>query len=317
VVAAKRLLPYRYVAVRAEGSGEYLEPSDAASDYFLRQLAPQNAITVNGRVRYDGEWFYKTTRGTYVPSSEVVPLRASRFAGQPLTGTWRLPVAFVLRSRARVYRSPGRLARARVKRFERFAVLERRRRWGGTYLRIGRDRWLRRQDVRLATRAPRPKGLAARERWIDIDVREQVLTAYEGARPVYTTLVSTGRRVRTPLGSFRVWAKIAATDMRSRQRDSYQYQMWDVPWTVFFSGAYALHGTYWHGRFGHRKSSGCVNLSPRDARTLFSFVEPKLPPGWWAVLPRKPKQGTLVRVHDGKRLGARRGARRRPRAGRR
>ncbi len=316
VVKGKRVLPYRYVGVRREGSGEYLEPADAASDYFLRQLAPRNAITVNGRTYYDGEWFYKTTRGTYVPASEVYRIRASSFAGQKLGGKWRLPVVFVLRKRVRVYRKPGRKGRLRVKRFERFGVLQKKRRWGRTYYRIGKDRWLRDRDVRLASKAAPPAGVGAKERWIDIDVRQQVLTAYEGKRPVFTTLVSTGRRTRTPLGSFRVWAKIAATDMRSRPRDSYHYQLWDVPWTVFFKGAYALHGTYWHSRFGHRKSAGCVNLSPRDARRLFQFMGPKLPRGWWAVLPRKKKDGTLVRVRNGDKLG-RRPSRRRKRRRRR
>ena len=311
VVVGKRLLPYRYVAVREDGSGEYLEPEDAASDYFLRQLAPRNAITVSGRTRYDGEWFYKTTRGTYVPATEVVRIRASRFAGQKLGGKWRLPLVFVLRKRVRIYRKPGRPGRARVKRFERFSVVETKRRWRRTYYRIGKDRWLRDRDVRLSARAPLPEGLGASERWIDIDVREQVLTAYEGKKPVFTTLVSTGRRARTPLGSHRVWAKIAATDMRSRPRDTSHYQLWNVPWTVFFKGAYALHGTYWHRRFGYRKSSGCVNLSPRDARTLFGFIGPKLRPGWWAVLPQRKKDGTLVRVRDGKRLDRKRRRRRR------
>ena len=312
-VAGKRVLPYRYVAVRQEGSGEYLQPSDAASDYFLRQLAPRNAITVSGRVRYDGEWFYKTTRGTYVPASEVYRIRASRFAGQKLGGKWRLPVVFVLRKRVRVYRRPGRALRARVKRFDRFNVLETKRRWGRTYHRIGTDRWLRDRDVRLASQATLPQGLGAKERWIDIDVREQVLTAYTGNKAVFTTLVSTGRRTRTPLGSHRVWAKIAATDMRSRPRDAKHYQLWDVPWTVFFKGAYALHGTYWHRRFGYHKSAGCVNLSPRDARTLFGFIGPTLQPGWWAVLPRRKKDGTLVRVRNGKKLGRKRRKRRKRR----
>jgi len=303
VVAPKRVLPFRYVAVRHEGSGEYLEPSDAASDYFLRQLAPRNAISVSSRARYDGEWFYKTTRGTYVPASEVFRIRPPRSVGQKLGGKWRLPLAFVLRKRVRIFSKPGRAGKARAARFERFSVLEKKRRWGRTYYRIGKDRWLRDHDVRLASGGPLPRGLGEKERWIDVDVREQILTAYEGKMPVFTTLVSTGKRSKTPLGSFRVWAKIAATDMRSGPRDSYHYQLWDVPWTVFFKGAFALHGTYWHRRFGHRKSAGCVNLSPRDARFLFGFVGPKLPPGWWAVLPRRKKDGALVRIRNGDKLG--------------
>ncbi|MFH2007828.1 MAG: L,D-transpeptidase [bacterium] len=297
-------LPFRYVAVAEGGSGEYLDPADAASDYFLRELAPRNAVSVAQRLKYDGEWFYKTTRGTYVPASEVYRIRAPGFSGQKLGGQWTLPVAFVRRNRTRVYARPGRASPARVKRFDRFSVLERRRRWGQRYYRIGVNRWLRARDVRLAERAALPTAVGAGQRWIDVDVGQQVLTAYEGGKPVFTTLVSTGLHAKTPLGSFRVWAKLAATDMRSQPRDAKQYQLWDVPWTVFFKGAIALHGTYWHRRFGTRKSAGCVNLSPRDARTVFGFVRPELPPGWWAVLPRKSGAGSVVRVRDGKRLGS-------------
>ena len=151
--------------------------------------------------------------------------------------------------------------------------------------------------MRVARRHPPPPELRKGERWIDIDLSQQVLVAYVGRRPVYATLVSTGKHGRTPRGTFRVWAKIAATNMGSRPGESHQYQLWDVPWTVFFKGAYALHGTYWHDRFGYRKSAGCVNLSPRDARALFRFVSPALPPGWWAILPRPAAHPTRVRVH--------------------
>jgi len=313
VVPRGKLLPFRYVAVAADGSGEYIDPADAASDYFLRELAPRNAVTVAGRLKYDGEWFFKTTRSTYVPASEVHRIRAPRFSGQKLGGSWRLPVAFVRRKRTRVFARPGRASRARVKRFDRFAVLERKRRWGQHYYRIGVNRWLRARDVRLAERVARPAGVGSGKRWIDVDVGQQVLTAYEGVKPVFTTLVSTGRRTKTPLGSHRVWAKLAATDMRSQPRDAKQYRLWDVPWTVFFKGAFALHGTYWHRRFGTRKSAGCVNLSPRDARTVFAFVRPALPAGWWAVLPRKSGAGSVIRVRDGKRLETRKARRRRRR----
>ena len=309
----RRLLPFRYVAVLPDGSGEYLQPEDAASDYFLRELGPHNALTVRRRIRFDGEWFWYTTRRTYVPASEVVPVRASSFAGQRLSGRWRLPLAFVHGPRAAVYRRPGRRGRGWVRHYERFVVLQAERRGRASWLRIGPDRWLRGRDVRVAESSPPPAGIGATDRWVDVDVARQVLVAYRGSTPWYATLVSTGKHGQTPRGTFRVWAKIAATDMRSDPHASHPYLLWDVPWTVFFKRSFALHGTYWHDRFGHRKSAGCVNLSPRDARVIFDFVSPALPPGWWAVLPKASEHPSVVRVRDSRHRARRRPGARFPR----
>ena len=74
------------------------------------------------------------------------------------------------------------------------------------------------------------------------------------------------------------------------------YSIDDVPWTQYFSGSVALHGAFWHAGFGQVRSHGCVNLSPYDARWLFGFTAPALPPEWHAVSPTKgtPKGTSIV-----------------------
>jgi lipoprotein-anchoring transpeptidase ErfK/SrfK len=140
------------------------------------------------------------------------------------------------------------------------------------------------------------------ERWIDVDTATQTLVAYEGVRPVYATLASTGRGPPetnvTPPGVHRIWVKMVMTDMDNVDREDVEehYSMEDVPYVQFFDGAVALHGTYWHGDFGHARSHGCVNLAPLDARWLFSFTAPRLPAGWAAVYPTPLDPGTIVRV---------------------
>jgi lipoprotein-anchoring transpeptidase ErfK/SrfK len=76
------------------------------------------------------------------------------------------------------------------------------------------------------------------------------------------------------------------------------YSIEDVPWIMYFSGSYALHGAFWHSEFGRTKSHGCVNLSPEDARRIFGWTEPQLPEGWHGVVATEEKQGTRVVVHD-------------------
>ncbi|HOU92686.1 MAG TPA: L,D-transpeptidase [Polyangiaceae bacterium] len=141
------------------------------------------------------------------------------------------------------------------------------------------------------------------ERWIDVDRGQQVLTAYEGDRPVFATLVSTGRgpdgtQESTPSGLHRIWIKLLSSDMDNLEDDgaSHLYAIQDVPWVMYFDRGYGLHGTFWHRSFGRVRSHGCVNLAPLDARRLFDWTGPRLPAGWSAVLPTAYDRGTLVHV---------------------
>ena len=92
--------------------------------------------------------------------------------------------------------------------------------------------------------------------------------------------------------------KLAYSDMDNLERDdvSENYALERVPWVQYFEGANGLHAAFWHDDFGRRKSHGCVNLSPRDARTLFDFTEPALPTGWTAIFPQPDTPATIVRV---------------------
>lgn len=67
---------------------------------------------------------------------------------------------------------------------------------------------------------------------------------------------------------------------------------------VFFQGDFALHGAYWHDGFGSRVSHGCPNLSLADARFVFDWLGPALPPGYFAIYPTKRDPGSIVRVRN-------------------
>ena len=71
----------------------------------------------------------------------------------------------------------------------------------------------------------------------------------------------------------------------------------EVPFTQNFSGPYALHAAYWHDDWGVGKSGGCVNLAPIDARRIFAWTEPRLPPGWHGVRAGDGVERTLVSLH--------------------
>ncbi len=123
------------------------------------------------------------------------------------------------------------------------------------------------------------------DRWIDVDLGEQVLVLYEKDRPVYATLVSSGRTIPTPMGTYPVWAKVSAITMKNQPYEDKGYFVNKVPWSTFFQWHNAIHGAYWHDRFGVSKSHGCVNVAPLDARHVFEWVSPALPPGWTGLRP--------------------------------
>jgi len=137
-----------------------------------------------------------------------------------------------------------------------------------------------------------PPGYAG-EKWIEVDLSAQSVTAWEGATPVMHFIVSTGLPgTPTVVGEFHIYQKLVATRMIGPG-----YDLPNVPHTMYFYSGYALHGAYWHNNFGHPMSHGCVNLALPDAEKLFYWATPILPDGAWSVYATADNPGTLVVVH--------------------
>jgi lipoprotein-anchoring transpeptidase ErfK/SrfK len=107
------------------------------------------------------------------------------------------------------------------------------------------------------------------QRWIQIDLTEQNLIAWEGNKPVYAVTISSGKRsTPTLVGTFKVQTKHRKTRMRGPG-----YDVANVPHTMYYQGGYAIHGAYWHKRFGTPVSHGCVNLAPNHAKWIFEWAD--------------------------------------------
>src|SRR5690606_26136503 len=109
-------------------------------------------------------------------------------------------------------------------------------------VRIDEQSWLRARDLRQPTSAPPPDEILPGERWIDIELATQTLVLYEGDRPIFATLVSTGRGAQgteraTPKGVHRIWVKLRTTNMSnlSDEDATRLYAIEDVPYVQFFS----------------------------------------------------------------------------------
>ncbi len=115
------------------------------------------------------------------------------------------------------------------------------------------------------------------ERWIDVNLSEQSVYAYEGDEVVNSFLASTGLpETPTVTGKYKIYVKVRIQDMSGPG-----YYLRDVPWVMYFYESYGFHGTYWHNNFGRPMSRGCVNLTIDDAAWLYN----------WASV------GTVVNIH--------------------
>jgi hypothetical protein len=122
-------------------------------------------------------------------------------------------------------------------------------------------------------------------RWVDVNLTQQTLIAFDGGQPVMLVQISSGRKGHeTTVGSWRIYWRLEKQDMDGGDDTpgNRYYNLKDVPWIQYFQqSGEALHGAYWHDNFGTPMSHGCVNLSDQNALWLYR----------WAAL------GTFVEVH--------------------
>lgn len=148
-------------------------------------------------------------------------------------------------------------------------------------------------------------GVSAAERWVEVDLSEQKLRAWEGNTLYLETLISTGLPWwPTPEGEFRIQYKVRATKMEGGE-GRYYYNLPNVPFVMFFGNeklswgrGYGLHGAYWHNEFGTRRSHGCVNLPIPMAEQIYNWSGPVVPEGKYWVKADATNIGTRIVIHE-------------------
>jgi hypothetical protein len=126
---------------------------------------------------------------------------------------------------------------------------------------------------------------------IEVDLAQQELRAYEYERLVLRTQISSGIHnpkpgdngipTITPSGNFYVTRKMPLRHMGDGNltADLGAYELPGVPWCSFFhQTGVAFHGTYWHTDFGRPRSHGCVNMRTEEAKWLYRWTSPTVPP---------------------------------------
>ncbi|TAK13691.1 MAG: murein L,D-transpeptidase [Anaerolineae bacterium] len=132
--------------------------------------------------------------------------------------------------------------------------------------------------------SPISPDVPLRDKRLEVRIQDQLVIAYEYGDPVLLAQVATGDEAanpnwRTPVGSFQTYYKRASRHMIAGNLALGNYDLPGVPWVCYFTNlGHAFHGTYWHNDFGRPRSHGCVNLKPDDARWLFRWTMPAVPP---------------------------------------
>lgn len=275
--------PFRYVRIRSHSTE--LRATPEQDGRVLGRRRRGHILAVRDEPTDAGDWL-ETPRGEFLLRSEVQAIEPSAFQGVA-DPPGRL--AFLLREVTPSHapdEAPEPLPRGRA-----VEVLEVGRRVLTT------SGSLPRPAVRLAWARPRPVGIGPAERWVHVDLDEQTLTAYEGDRLVFATLVSTGKPGwETPSGVFRVWLKVRHGQMHGHRT---RYLVEEVPDILYFGKDVALHAAVWHDRFGMPVSHGCVNLSLADGEWLFRWAPPEVPQGWHSLAPGAAGLPTLWVVVEG------------------
>lgn len=242
--------------------------------------------------------FVRSVRGRYVKQAQLLPRTGTDFHGVELGPDRQLPIAWAVRAAQPMLKRERDDGTIRwvgdddMPAWERQTILEG---WrakeniGGRVMHIVEteqgERYIRAWFAAVAERIDRPREVGQDEPWVHVDLGEQTLVLYRGDEPIYATLVSTGQEgFETPTGVFRIRRKYIADTMSNLGSDMEDaYSIEDVPWTQYFEGSFALHGAFWHERFGLTRSHGCVNLAPQDALHVFNTLWPRVPDGWLGV----------------------------------
>ena len=146
---------------------------------------------------------------------------------------------------------------------------------GVDWYRIGPDQWMERRYIRQVriNRTP-PEGVTG-GRWVEINLYDQTASVYDNYELIFATIVATGAEpYYTRPGVFQIYQKKPLETMQGAfeaDRSDFYY-LEDVPWTMYFDEARALHGAYWRALYGYEGTHGCVNFSIGDSAWLYQWA---------------------------------------------
>jgi hypothetical protein len=153
--------------------------------------------------------------------------------------------------------------------------------------------------------APISPDIDPNEKKIQANLDYQTLSCYEGNTEVYFCRISSGigidfstgqksQELATPVGNLLTHWKIVSLNMTAGTYQS-GYSTPAVPWNTMISGdGVAIHGAFWHNAFGEKRSHGCINVTPEDAKWIFRWTTPFVSLAQSEIRISLPDHGTIV-----------------------
>jgi hypothetical protein len=238
----------------------YVDRAEQGGIYYLLENGawiPGKGSRIGEISNFQGLAFHSTPRNSFGWPFEQIPVKSGPGYNAPDTSVWLNPFAVV-----QIYDTQ---------------IVD-----GADWNLIGPNQWVEARKVaQVVLNTAPPEGVTT-NRWIEVNLAEQTLAVYDNRELVFATVIASGLEpFWTKPGLFQIFQKKETETMRNNDPADYYY-LDNVPWTMYFDGARALHGAYWRTRFGYPQSHGCVNLSVGDSHWLFN----------WAV------EGDWVYVHD-------------------
>ncbi len=293
-----------YLATGANLPQPYGSEKNLSYSVHRGRAANNSAFGLMSVFEWTDRRFGLTTELDILPLDRTKPARVSKLTGVKLERGGR--PAFVVLSGTTSYKPDG-------KHFKEAGAVAGRSGWELTGENHGGDNVLWETTSGVWLPAPglimgeigkdRAKFAERGKKWISVSIQKQLLIAFEGEKPVFAALVSSGRggmadpteTFATVRGTFLLRAKHVSGTMDGNEASDESFDLRDVPYIQYFHEGYALHAAYWHDDFGKTRSHGCVNLAPADAAWLFDWTDPQVPPEWHGAV--APQGGTMVYIH--------------------
>ncbi len=278
----EKLYPYRaltpsaYAKIITDTAPVYRHPLEALAGLPPLRRWEKGFVfaSVIGTTTFEGEAFYQINPGEFMRAADVEEARPSSFSGQYFATPPATPVGWTIAG-VQPSATPGGAPDPNAPLMGRYQPIEIYASQfvdGLWWYLIGPNWWIEQRTMAFVQPTP-PAGAGSDV--IAVDTFEETMGVYRNGALVMATLISSGSRYfPTRTGTFQVWAKFTHGRMTGAYLDNKRdyYYIEDVPWILYYDGDRALHGAYWHDRFGAKSSHGCVNVSPRDARWLYDNI---------------------------------------------
>ncbi|MBL8743798.1 MAG: L,D-transpeptidase [Myxococcales bacterium] len=261
-----------------------------------------SSTAITGSVSTDGpsgpREFGITPEANYIPLDKVEPVLGSTWHGVDLTKEKGLPIGFVLRHEV----SPYALGKGKAKRLDdeelekrtpvfltgRFRTVE-----SVQYDEAEDGTWLRSKDIiKVVKKSKFPDFVQAGTKWVDVSLALQTITLYEGKKPIYASLISSGKDMlgdpatsaATMQGTFTITKKAATMTIDPREVDQ-AFDVFHAPYGLELTPGFAVVGSTWSDPSGEARGFHNIALTPIDAHRLYAWAGPEVPTGWSWITP--------------------------------